>query len=162
MSQAIFSDTDAPSVDDDTLAELRDIARNSPRGRARFCLHQNHEDPLQEMVIALHRSGYIPPHRQIGRAKSYLCLEGKLFVCFFDDAGSLVERLQLSAQGDNGPSIVRFPANRWHTVTALTEIAIYVEVVPGPYVPEETKFADWAPSETDADAAKFLESLQAG
>ena len=160
MSQAIFTDSDTPSVGEDRLAELRDIARDSSRGRARFCLHRNHEDPLQEMVIALHRTAYIPPHRQFGRAKSYLCLEGDLVVCFFDDAGSLVERIRLSARGADEPVIIRFPARRWHTVAALTEIAIYIEVVPGPYVLEETDFADWAPSETDAEAEAFLQDMK--
>ena len=50
--------------------------------KARFCLHKDHNDKVQEMVIGICNGVYVPPHRQKDKNKSYHILEGVLRVVF--------------------------------------------------------------------------------
>lgn len=162
MKEVYFTETDQPRIDDCRLSELEDLARASIRGRARLCLHQTHEDILQEMIIALCTGAYIPPHRQFGKTKSYVVLKGSIGVGFFSPEGEIEEFLTMSPLGQNATSVIRFPTERWHTVVSISEIAIYIEVVSGPYDSAETEIAPWAPNEAEgALADSFVRRLQA-
>ena len=161
MTQVIFSESNFTRLDDDAIEELLELAKRSPRGRARFCLHRNHDDALQEMIIALSKNAYIPPHRQLDKHKSYISLEGEIAVYFFDDHGTVREKLRMSPRNQSGQTVIRFPADQWHTVTSLTPASLYMELIPGPYVPEKTYYADWAPAEAEHErASEYLSSLQ--
>jgi len=161
MTQAIFPKSETSQIDDLAFKELINLANQSPRGRARLCLHHDHDDTLQEMIIALSRNAYIPPHRQLDKQKSYISLEGKIGVYFFDDDGNLSEKLNLSPRHQSGLTVIRFPANRWHTVTSISPISLYMEMISGPYLPEKTYYADWAPPEAATEqASKYLTYLQ--
>jgi cupin fold WbuC family metalloprotein len=146
-------------IDDATLEALRAKACASARRRARICLHESHDDAVQQMVIALCEDSYIPPHRQKPNGKSYVLLEGSLTVAFFDEAGQLAERIRMSPDPRHGPSIVRFPADRWHTAVSADSLAIYLELAAGPYNARDTEFAGWAPIAGDPAAHAFMASI---
>jgi len=56
------------------------------------------------------------------------------------------------------PFLYRLDEPRWHTVVALTDWVIMHETTRGPFRPEDTESATWAPEEHDRDAVKaFLE-----
>ena len=123
------------------IAELKRLAAGAPERRARYCLHQDHGDPVQEMVIALCRDTRIEPHRQVGKCKTYYVVEGELVVRFFDAAVRPTHTVELSAPGGAAPFAYRFDAEPWHTVRAASDFVIYVETVVGPFDPAHT---DWA------------------
>ena len=84
-----------------------------------------------------------------------MLLEGEALLLTFDDAGAITGRYTLAAGGetcgiDVAPGI-------WHTVCALTGVAVIYEVKPGPWAPATDKeFAQWAPAEGDPRAPEFL------
>ena len=159
MRVVYFSETDEPRIDDSSLSELEALAIASARGRARFCLHQDHEDTLQQMVIALRANAYIQPHRQLDKIKSYVVLRGEIKVGFFGEDGRIEEAISMASEGHDVPSIIRFPTEKWHTVAGVTEMAVYLEIVSGPYNPAKTEMAAWAPTENQTDTAQeFLRS----
>ncbi len=47
-----------------------------------------------------------------------------------------------------------FSADIWHTAIPLTPVAVYLETIPGPYLPPQTEFASWSPDEADSVAAQ--------
>jgi cupin fold WbuC family metalloprotein len=138
------------------VAELRREAGASPRRRARICLHPGPDDPVQEMLIALLPGSFIPPHRQVGKEKSYLVVEGALTVAFFDG-----ERLDRAVRlGGSRPFLTRFSASPWHTVLACAGPVVYLETIAGPFRAEGTDFAPWAPANDDPAGVAWLAELQ--
>lgn len=129
-------------IDAARLETLMAESREDPRGRVRICLHRDETDPLHEMIIALADHGYLRPHRQKGRQKSYVVLEGRLRVIFFDEAGAVIRRLDLDAAAQ---PVARFDAGVWHTMTAMSESALYLETILGPFDRNGTDWAPWAP-----------------
>ena len=126
------------------IAELKRLAARAPERRARYCLHRDHDDPVQEMVIALCRDTKIEPHRQVGKCKTYYVVEGELAVQYYDGALRPTHDIALTAPSGAGPFAYRFAAEVWHTVRAESEFVVYVETIAGPFDPANT---DWA-SET--------------
>lgn len=146
------------------IADLKTAASNAPLRRARHCLHSGHEDQVQEMVIAICKDCYIAPHRQLGKTKSYVLLEGRMDLVFFEDDGTPNRRIALeSPAGDKDCSALRFNSSHWHTVICLSSHAVYIESIAGPYRPENTDWADWAPQADDpAGIRNFLQAQATG
>jgi cupin fold WbuC family metalloprotein len=137
-------------------------AKSAPLRRARICLHTDPSDPIQEMVIAFCRDSYVQPHRHTGKTESFHVLRGTLEVIFFDDTGTIANRILLSGDDDSLPSIYRLRADLWHTVIVQTETAVLHEIASGPFRAGDTTMAGWAPSPQDTDAVlRFREQLAA-
>lgn len=138
---------------------LRARAAESPRGRARICAHLDPADGVHEMLIALRRGGYVRPHRHVGREESFHAVEGEAHVVIFDDTGGVAEVVPMGT-GAHDTRIYRLNTPRFHTVLVRTPCFIVHEVTRGPFDPDGTVFAPWAPPEGDAPAVKaFLSAL---
>lgn len=135
---------------------LRTRAAESPRRRARICAHLDPADGLHEMLIALSRGGYVRPHRHVGREESFHAVDGEADVVIFDDTGC-VEHVVHMGTGEEDTRIYRLNVPRFHTVLVRTPCFIVHEVTRGPFDPDGTVFAHWAPPEGDlAGIASFL------
>lgn len=154
MSTTFFASEEIIEVDQEQLDQLKQAAMQAPLKRARLCLHHDHSDKVQEMVIAVCQDSYICPHRQMNKSKSYQMIYGDLVVAFFDNLGRTIRKVKMGVPGSGNTFICRFPSSQWHTVVSLSDIVIYVETIAGPYVREETEFATWGPDETDADGIR--------
>jgi cupin fold WbuC family metalloprotein len=133
-------------------------ARNARR-IARFCAHPDEAAALHEMFI-VHRAGaYIPPHRHPGRPESGHVIVGAARLVFFDDGGAVEEVLPLGDYASGRTFYVRIEAPRWHTLLIDSEIFAFHEVTLGPFRPENSEFAPWAPPRGDARAAHWLADL---
>jgi cupin fold WbuC family metalloprotein len=88
-----------------------------------------------------------------------MVLRGRLHVLTFDERGQVVSRYSVGA---GTPSMAyETPRAMWHTLTADTDGAAFLEVKEGPYDPATaSEFATWAPAEGTPDVAKFLEWLK--
>jgi cupin fold WbuC family metalloprotein len=151
---------DIVSVGVEDLSLIEDLARKHPLGRARLLLHLEHTEPIQEMLIAVRQGCYFRPHRQRARSKTYKLFHGRMLVVFFDEQGQMTDR-RLLTEGGPALAAVRFPADLWHTVIALSPMLFYMETTLGPYRREDTEYADWAPAESDEKAFPgYLAALQ--
>lgn len=149
MPAVIFAEGSRAPVNRATIARLKEMALAAPDRRSRFCLHQNHDDPVQEMIIVLAQGTRVPPHRQIGKRKSYYLFEGRLRLRFYDEGGRWGDEVYLSAshEGEEGAALsfaLRFDASVWHTVFPETPFVVYLETIQGPFNPQGT---DWSPAE---------------
>lgn len=144
------------------IALVKERAAVSPRRRARVCLHPDDGDGLHQMLIALRRGVYIRPHRHPGKSESFHLIEGALRIAFFDEQGSMDRILTLAEPGQGDSFCYRMSESRFHTVLPLTEVVVFHEITNGPFRPEETLYADWAPAEADrAAGAAFVARLLA-
>ncbi|MCW5963039.1 MAG: WbuC family cupin fold metalloprotein [Bryobacterales bacterium] len=150
--------------------QLLKDATQSPRRRAVHCFHSGPDDnPHRFLNLILHGS-YVAPHRHAlpPKAESFVVLRGKLGVILFDDFGSVRSTHHLHALGEPQASADSSPAcgldlvpGIWHSIVALSPVAIIFEVKPGPYdAGTDKEFAPWAPSEADPNAPAYVEWLE--
>ncbi|MCC7492299.1 MAG: WbuC family cupin fold metalloprotein [Fimbriimonadaceae bacterium] len=132
------------------LGELWAAARAAPKRRARICLHRDHADPVQEMLVAICADAWLPPLRLPGREKSFHVLAGQLSVVLFE-AQRPVRTIRLGALDSGLPFGYRLAGETWHMTVPHVE-TLYLEVIAGPFPAAGTPFAPWAPGPDDAAA----------
>ena len=124
------------------IERLKVEAFRHPAKRARIILHTPF-DRVTEMVIALHKSSYIRPHRH-PKPESYHVISGNLRVHLFSDIGRKESELEL---WDETP-ICRISELTYHQPEAISDWCIYHEVYPGPFNKQrDVEYALWAEQE---------------
>jgi cupin fold WbuC family metalloprotein len=167
-------------ITDELINTVVAQARQSARRRKNYNFHAGDGDNPQRFLNVFLAGSYVRPHRHLHppKAESFLVLTGYMVAFVFDDQGSVVSGHLL---GD-GPFSGKVPAlvaqttaalktnakgidlqpGLWHTIAALTPVAVCYEVKPGPWDPVTDKeFAPWAPEEGSATAAQYLVDLLA-
>jgi cupin fold WbuC family metalloprotein len=122
---------------------LIDKLAESPLGRVRLNMHSENESSLHEMFIAVVRGSYVHPHKHIGKSESFHLIKGKLDVALFHDDGDLREVVSLRA-GD--APYYRLSAPIYHTLLIRSEYILMHEVTDGPFDPQVTIKAPFAPN----------------
>ncbi len=147
-------------IDYGALEKLKKEAFDSKNKRARTCLHDNHADIVQQMIIAVCRDSYIQPHRQKNKNKSYTVIEGEALVIFFDLYGKKLKMIHMGMAQTNHVRSLRYNSGIWHTVLTLSDVFIYVETISGPYRTSDTEYAEWAPqSDNLKESIKYMRFL---
>jgi cupin fold WbuC family metalloprotein len=85
-------------------------------------------------------------------------IEGRCDVVLFDDEGGIAEVIRLGEVNSGLPFYYRIASPIFHTLIIRTPFFVIHETTNGPFVPEETVFASWAPAESDAAAAREFAS----
>lgn len=136
-------------------------ARTSPRRRRNRNFHPDDHAVCQRLLNAVEPDSYIPPHRHNDPAKSesIIVLCGRLGAVFFDDRGTVTDRVVLEPGG--AVVGINVPAGTFHTVLALTPGTVFFEAKAGPYLPlAPDEKAPWAPAEGETGANGYLEWLR--
>jgi cupin fold WbuC family metalloprotein len=143
------------------LNSVAERARESPRLRMNHNFHRDAADNPHRFLNALVKGTYSVPHRHLAppKAETFVALRGEVAVFLFEDDGRVAASHVLGRDGLLGIDIA---PGVWHSVAAVSDIAICFEVKPGPYEASNDKeFAPFAPPEGDAAAAAYLERLLA-
>lgn len=154
---ALFNTSVYLAVGQEEIEELKRRARQSPRGRYRLCLHHRPEDAIQEMLTVHCRGNYSRPHRHAHTANSYYMIEGELETLIFNDEGQVTERIRLGAHGQGAAMCLWIAAGCWHMPVCLSELAVFHEVIGGPF--ERDKTNEWAPWSPDEDDVAGIEAF---
>ena len=133
------------AVDQDTIGVLKDAARSLPVKRARLCAHPDPACDQHDMLIVSHRDTYVAPHRHLTKSETMLVLEGEADAYLFDEAGSLDSVLPMGSMGSGRTFFYRMPAGRFHSLRITSELLVFVESTLGPFRPEDSELAGWAP-----------------
>ncbi|GJL53176.1 MAG: hypothetical protein NPIRA02_03080 [Nitrospirales bacterium] len=133
------------------LAQLKQAAMSSPQKRARICLHRDHYEKVQEMVIAFCRDSYVRPHRHAGKSESFHMIEGELLLVLFSECGQVTRRTRLSPGECDGTFLCRLPGDVWHSVIPLSTFVIVHETTTGPFLKDTTEHALWCPDGSNAE-----------
>lgn len=128
--------------------QLLQAAAASPRLRSHELWHQDHQDPVQRMLIAAQPGTYFRPHYHTAQWEVLQIVHGVGESLLFSPDGVLTERIRLQA-GD----VLELPAGQCHALNAI-EAFCFFEVKPGPFA--EAVIPAWAPEENSAlkDAAR--------
>lgn len=160
-------------ITEELIGRVAAEAHRSPRLRKNYNFHSGDQDNPHRFLNVLLRGAYVRPHRHLAPPKpeSFLVLKGHAAVFLFDSSGAVSSAHLLGPGTFQGtlPSKVRdrTPAlgidlapGLWHTIAALTPVAVCYEVKPGPWDPATDKeFAPWAPEEGSPAAAAYLAEL---
>lgn len=142
-------------IDKKLLTALGAKAAISVRKRTNYNFHKMDDDPLQRMLNVLQPESYVQPHKheQPDKREAFIILTGSLLVITFNDTGEIAHHYLLNRETGNYG--IEIPPRTYHTIIALEANTAVYEVKDGPYNPDEDKhFAQWAPAEDDATAAK--------
>ena len=161
------------TIDDELIQSVIEKAKLSPRRRMNHNFHSGPADNPHRFLNVFLEGSYVAPHRHSAppKAESFIVLDGYVAVFCFEENGDVRSR-HLIGSGtlpllrSSFPPAVRgidIAPGIWHTITAVTPVAVCFEVKPGPWEPTSDKeFAAWAPLEGDAQVAAYLDSLLAG
>ena len=146
---------------DEAAQFIKKVAPTTPRKRCRICFHPNSRALAHEMLIAIHASSYVRPHRHLGKTETLNALEGRVTALLFDDAGGVTERLPMGPYGSGRAFFYRMPENVFHTIVLESEWFVYLETTSGPFEPSLSEAAHWAPTESDPEAGHaYLATLR--
>ena len=149
-------------IDRKLLDRLSTEARENPRLRKNWNIHQSDDFCCHRLLNAIEPGSYIRPHRHLDPTKNetFLIVRGRLGVILFDEAGLVAKKILLAADGDT--LAVDIPHGIFHTAVSLATGTIFFEAKAGPYLPlADGEKAGWAPEDGTPDAASYLAGLAA-
>ena len=121
-------------ITQELLDDLTAKAKVSPRLRMNMDLRNSPEDQSQRMLNAIEPGSEVPVHRHRHSSETVVCLRGRLVEEYYDEAGSVVDTIELTP---GGPVVaLNIPAGQWHTVHSLESGTVILEVKDGPYAPQ--------------------------
>ena len=151
--EVFVADGPISEIDEADLDLLRDAVKKTPKRRARINAHPDSGDALHEMLIAIEPGSYIRPHKHPAKSESFHIVEGEVDIVVFDDEGQIVRVVPLSARGGKGSFYYRMSQPYFHTLVIKSDLLIVHEITNGPFKPEGTVFAHFAPADGDEQAA---------
>lgn len=131
-------------IDGADLSELKRLALINPRKRIRLCTHRSPDAALHEMFIVHTNETYVRPHKHVGKAESFSIIEGRVDVVIFHDDGSIRQVIEMAAPGAGLPFYYRLADPIFHTLLIRSEVLVFHEVTQGPFLREQSVFAEWA------------------
>lgn len=152
--EVFYSDGGFRAVGPAEVTFLKEAALASPKRRARLCMHESADASQQEMLIVMHRSSYVRPHRHFGKVETLGVVEGRCDALLFTEEGALSEVVAMTSPAEGGAFFYRMPPRRFHTLMFHTDWVVFLETTIGPFDPATSEGAPWAPAETDPEAGQ--------
>jgi cupin fold WbuC family metalloprotein len=144
----------------ESIERVKIEARRNPRKRARINAHTSCDAQVHEMLIALDRETYVCPHRHVGKSESFHVIEGFADVVIFDTAGEIVDAIRMGPPGSDRCFFYRQSEPCFHTLVIHSPIFVVHETTNGPFAPDRTLFAQWAPEEGSPAAEDYMRDLR--
>lgn len=149
--EVFYTKSSFVSTDGQTVEMLKEAAALSPKSRARLCTHPDPTAKQQEMLIVMHRGSYVPPHRHLDKSETVTVLEGQATAILFSDTGEPIETIDLDEYRSKSAFFYRMPAGTFHSLLFRSEWFVFLETTIGPFNPDRSETASWAPPESQGD-----------
>jgi cupin fold WbuC family metalloprotein len=157
------ADTTSVRLGKEQINFLKTQAKISIRKRARICSHGSSEDKVHEMLIAIAAESYIHPHKHNRKVESYHVVEGTADIVLLDDAGKIVNVVELGDITTGRDFYYRLSESIFHTLVIHSDFLVFHEVTNGPFVASETIRAPFAPPESHTkEVHAYLASIRRG
>ena len=155
-SPAYFCLRKPVAVTRELIADL--VARGAGTGQGiRLCLHEGPDALLHDMIVVQYAGQYFRPHKHLEKGESYHMIEGEMGIVVFDDEGKVADACRMDT---SDTTVYGVGTGMDHTNFPLTDVAVYHESRPGPFVSGDSVFAPWGPDGEDEEAArKFVAAL---
>ena len=161
--EVLFADDRIVEVRREDVDVLRQRAEANQRKRIRLCGHPNVDDNLHEMFIVQQKDTYVRPHKHLNKGESLHVIEGSVDVVVFDEEGNVVRVCSLGDYSSGRPFYHRIGEPLYHTLLVSSDTLVFHETTAGPFRPEDTTWAPWAPAASDGTGqVAYLERLSRG
>lgn len=145
--EVLYPDEDLVAVTAADLAELKRLALLNPRRRVRLCAHRSPDDRFHEMFIVHARDCYVRPHQHLDKEESITVLEGEADLILFTEDGDPRQVVRMGPPASGKPFFLRVPERTFHMLIIQSDLLVFLEAAPGPFVRGNTVFPEWAPEE---------------
>ena len=159
MPEVIKNSEELLFINNKLVEQIIEEASQSQRHMARLLMHIDHEDPVQEMLIAMGRDCAVMPNRSVGRSESLQIGKGELLLIVFDDKGKIVQRVEMGPTGSDKVFLYRLSSTPWHTMIPLTEMVVVHEGLQGPFKQSLEPLPGWVPGDSDV-LKRFLKEIE--
>ena len=160
--EVLYSTENIVKVDALDINELKEKSRLNHRKRVRLCAHKTIDEKIHEMLIIHEKSCYVRPHKHIDKVESFHIIEGKVDILLFDENGRINNLIPMGDYESGRNFFYRLPPSHFHTLIIRSEVLVFHEITNGPFNPDHTVWANWAPEETVKDKVSeykaFLEN----
>ncbi|MBZ5557427.1 MAG: WbuC family cupin fold metalloprotein [Acidobacteriia bacterium] len=144
------------------IADLTRAMKESGGGRIRICAHSAIDDRLHEMLIVHTSDVYVRPHKHVGKSESLHVIEGTADVVLFTETGAVADVVPVGDYASGRTFYYRLADPVYHTLIITSPVFVFHETTNGPFRPEDTIWAQWAPDAGDASGASaFMTTLNA-
>lgn len=159
-SEVLYPEDEIVLINNVDLNELKQLALLNPRKRVRLCSHRSPDDLLHEMFIIHTNDCYVRPHKHFGKAESMAVLEGEVDVVLFHDDGEIRDVVKMGDVASGKIFYYRLSDPIYHMLLIKTDFLVFHEVTQGPFIREQSAFAEWAPKENDQDMNDFVAKIK--
>ena len=128
--------------------QLRAAALQSQKKRCRLCFHAHSQDAQHEMLIVMHRSSYVRPHRHNTKVETLSVIEGEADAVLFNENGYVADLVKMTPPKGGGKFFYHMPVGLFHTLVFQSEWFVFIETTVGPFDDTASDYAGWAPDET--------------
>lgn len=115
------------------LEEITEQARQNPRLRMNYNLHDSLDAKAQRLFNAMEPGTVLPVHRHRNTSETYILIRGAIRVLLYDDNKTLISSYEISDKNNNFG--FHIPKSQWHTLEVLESGTVIFEVKEGPYAP---------------------------
>ncbi len=158
--EVLYPVEDVVLIEKADLDQLKRKAQLNPRKRVRLCAHHSSQDSLHEMFIVHMRDCYVRPHKHLGKSESMTILEGEVDVVLFHEDGKICKVIRMGAPDTGNIFYQRLSTSIYHTLIIRSKFLVFLESTEGPFLRENTVFAEWAPEEQSKASQEFIESIE--
>ena len=141
--------------------ELINLAKNTTRGRVRYCSHSSDQESLHEMFIVHPKGAYVRPHKHIDKIESMLVIDGEVDYVMFDNDGNVDNVVKMGNYESKKSFYQTIRKDKFHTLVIKSEWLVFLEITNGPFDKENTVYAEWSPKESDTLSVEvFLNKIK--
>lgn len=120
-------------INEKLLNEITEKAKESPRLRMNYNLHDSLEAKAQRLFNALEPGTVLPVHCHAETAETYIVLRGAIKVMLYNDDKKLTSEYLIDPLSKVYGYHV--PKGQWHTLEVMESGTVIFEVKDGPYMP---------------------------
>lgn len=149
--EVLFAIDPVVKISMEDINYLKQVADASHRKRSRLCAHKDISSSLHEMVIIHKSDTYVRPHKHVGKSESFHLIDGEVVLVLFENNGDLRGVVQMGDYGSGKIFYYRIDEPVFHSILIQSDCVVFHEATEGPFIREDTIFADWSPEEGDED-----------
>ena len=148
-SEVYHSKEDFFSLSKEDINRLISLAKNTTRGRVRYCSHSSGQESLHEMFIVHPKGAYVRPHKHLEKIESMLVIDGEVDYVMFDNDGNVDNVVKMGNYESKKSFYQTIRKDKFHTLVIKSEWLVFLEITNGPFDKENTVYAEWSPKESD-------------
>jgi len=149
------------SLSKEDINRLISLAKNTTRGRVRYCSHSSGQESLHEMFIVHPKGAYVRPHKHLEKIESMLVIDGEVDYVMFDNDGNVDNVVKMGNYESKKSFYQTIRKDKFHTLVIKSEWLVFLEITNGPFDKENTVYAEWSPKESDTLSVEvFLNKIK--